>query len=83
MLDNCLIYASSETNYAKVHTIDGIPIYLAGKAGGRMKTGMHLVGSGDPLTRIGLTAMKIMGVQAQSWGSKSMQTSKPLSEIMI
>ncbi len=83
LLDNCLIMATSETNYAKVHTIDGIPIYLAGKAGGRMKTGMHVVGSGDPLTRIGLTAMKIMGVQAQSWGTKSMQTSKPLSEIMV
>ena len=43
-----LILASSETNYAKLHTIDGIPMYLIGKAGGRMKTGLHVVGGGDP-----------------------------------
>ena len=82
LLDNCLIFASSETNYAKLHTIDGIPIYLAGKAGGRMKTGLHVVGGGDPITRVGFTAMKIMGVPLRNWGSKSLQTSKAISEVM-
>ena len=82
LLDNCLIFASSETNYAKVHSIDGIPIYFAGKAGGRVKTGMHVVGGGDPITRVGLTAMKIMGVPIQSWGTKSLRTSKLITDVM-
>lgn len=81
LLDNCLIFASSETNYAKLHTIDGIPIWFAGKAGGRVKTGLHVVGAGDPITRVGLTAMKIMGVPIQNWGTKSLQTAKPVSDI--
>ena len=83
LLDNCLIFAASETNYAKLHTIDSIPVFLAGKAGGRMKLGLHVVGGGDPITRVGFTAMQIMGVPLRTWGAKSLQTSKPLSEIMV
>jgi hypothetical protein len=82
LLDNCLIFASSETNYARVHTIDGVPVYLAGKAGGRVKTGLHVVGGGDPITRIGLTIQQIMGVSVNRWGTNSLQTSKPIGEIL-
>jgi hypothetical protein len=82
LLDNSLIFATSETAYAKLHTIDGIPMWLAGRAGGRMKTGWHLVGGGDPVTRVGLTAMKIMGVPIQDWGQKSLKTARPLNEIV-
>jgi hypothetical protein len=82
LLDNTLIFASTETNYAKLHTLDGIPVYLAGKAGGRMKPGHHLVGGGDPVTRVGLTAMKLMGVPTQDWGQGSLKTSRPINEII-
>ena len=82
LLDNCLIFASSETNYAKMHTIDGVPTWLAGKAGGRVKTGMHVVGGGDPITRVGLTAMKVMGVPVEKWGTRSLQTSKVITDIL-
>ena len=82
LLDNCLIFAASETNYAKLHTIDSIPIFMAGKAGGRMKTGMHIVGGGDPITRVGYTAMQIMGVPLRRWGTKSLQTSRAITEVM-
>ncbi|MFL2769475.1 MAG: DUF1552 domain-containing protein [Rhodospirillaceae bacterium] len=83
LLDNCLIFAASETNYAKLHTIDSIPIFLAGKAGGRVKTGMHIVGGGDPITRVGFTAMQIMGVPLRRWGTRSLQTSRPITEVMV
>jgi len=83
LLDNCLIFASSETNYARLHTIDGVPVYLIGGAGGRFKTGTYVAGGGDPITRVGLTAMKAMGVPISKWGSKSLETSKPISEVLI
>ncbi len=82
LLDNCAVFATSETNYARVHTIDGIPTYLAGSAGGRLKTGLHVVGNGDPITRIGFTLMRAMGVPIERWGTKSLQTSKPITEIL-
>jgi hypothetical protein len=83
LLDNTLIFASTECNYARTHTVDGIPIFFAGKAGGRLKTGMHVVGTGDPVTRVGLTAMQAMGVPIEKWGTQSLQTSKSISDVMV
>ena len=82
LLDNCLVFASSETNYARIHTIDGVPIYLIGGAGGRVKQGMYVAGGGDPITRVGLTAMQAMGVPISKWGTKSLETGKPIAEIL-
>ena len=83
LLDNCLIFASTETNYARIHTIDGVPVYLIGGAGGRVKTGMYVAGGGDPITRVGLTAMQAMGVPISKWGTKSLETGKTISEILV
>jgi hypothetical protein len=82
LLDNMLIFANTETNYARLHTIDGVPIFTVGKAGGKMKTGYHVVGNGDPISRVGLTTMRAMGLPIQTWGTKSLQTSKPISEVL-
>ncbi|MCU0760928.1 MAG: DUF1552 domain-containing protein [Steroidobacteraceae bacterium] len=82
LLDNVLIFAATETNYARVHSIDGVPVFTAGHAGGRIKTGLHVVGNGDPITRVGLTAMQIMGLSLDTWGTRSLQTSKTISEIV-
>src|SRR6185436_7416130 len=32
LLDNCLVFASSDSNYARIHSLEGVPVYLAGKA---------------------------------------------------
>jgi hypothetical protein len=82
LLDNCLVFAATESNYARLHTIDGLPIYFAGSAGGRLKTGLHVAGNGDPITRVGFTAMRVMGVPIEKWGTNSLQTSKPITEIL-
>ena len=44
---------------------------------------MHVVGGGDVVTRVGLTALQTMGVPVDKWGTASLQTSKPLHEIMV
>ncbi len=56
---------------------------MIGKAGGRLKTGMHITGSGDPITRIGLTAMQVMGIPVERWGKGSLETTKTISEILV
>jgi hypothetical protein len=82
LLDNCMVVAHSDTQLAKVHSIDGIPAMVAGKAGGRLKTGLHINGNGEPITRIGYTAQQVMGVSVERWGTGSMQTSKPVTELL-
>ncbi len=82
LLDNCLIYANSDTNNAHMHALDGVPVMLVGRAGGKFKTGNHIQGHGDPISRVGFTAMQAMGVPIDKWGTLSMETSKPIREIL-
>ena len=52
--DSMLMLMHSDCEVARTHTVDGIPIILAGKAGGRIKAGMHLAGNSiEPVSRIG------------------------------
>jgi hypothetical protein len=83
MLNNVLIYASTDQSFAKVHSIEGIPMFTAGRAGGRIKTGLHIDGKGSPGTRLGYTAMRLMGLDVPSWGAQSNNTSKEIGEILI
>jgi hypothetical protein len=82
LLDNTLVFAHSETEFAKFHTIDNIPMMTAGSAGGRVKTGLYVDGQGTPVSRVGLTLQQVMGVSVDRWGTKSMETNKPLGEIV-
>ena len=83
LLDNCLVAAHSESAFAKLHTIDGVPMMLAGRAGGRVRTGLHVDGAGTSVSRVGLTLQQVMGVPVGAWGIGSLQTNKVLSELLI
>ena len=83
LLDRTLVYAHSDTEYAKVHSLDGIPMMTAGSAGGRIKTGLHIDGHGDPGTRLGYTLQRVMGLDPSSWGTGSMNTNKEIGEILV
>lgn len=83
LLDRSLILAHSETGFAKIHALENIPMFLAGGAGGKIKTGMHINMEGEPVTRVGLTVQQSLGIPVDSWGTMSLNTSKPVSEIMV
>lgn len=82
LLDNCLVLAHSDCSIAKSHAVEGIPAMVAGNAGGRIRTGFHLAGKADPITRIGLTVQQAMGLPVASWGGLSMETDKTITELM-
>ena len=82
LLDNLLIFAQTDTSDAKTHSVIGIPILTIGKAGGRIKTGMHINGNAGPITRIGLTLMQLMDVPVAEWGTRSLRTSSPVVEFL-
>ena len=83
LLDHMLVVAHSETEYAKNHTVTNLPIMLAGNAGGRIRTGTHISEKREPVSRIALTAMQAMGVSIESFGTQSMQTKKPIGELLV
>jgi len=83
LLDNMFLLAHSETNFARQHSIANLPIMVAGRAGGRLKSGVHIVGRGQPATSVGLTAMQVMGVPVDRFGTGSMETRKIVTEILV
>jgi len=83
LLDNVLIYATTDHAYARIHSLDGMPTFTAGGAGKRVTTGLHIDGAGTPATRIGYTCLRLFGVDAPSWGTKSNNTSKEIPEMLV
>ena len=82
LLDNMLVFAHSDVSYAKNHDVLGIPVMLAGKAGGKVKSGLHIQGGGETISRVGLTLQQVMGMPVDSWGLDAMNTKRPVSEIL-
>ena len=82
LLDNTLVFAHSETEFAKFHTIDNIPMMTAGSAGGRVRTGLHIKGEGTSVARVGLTLQQVMGVSVDKWGSGSLESNKSIGELL-
>ena len=82
LLDNTLVLAHSDTSFAKTHLVQALPVMTAGSAGGRIKTGIHIAGNGEPVTRIALTAQQVMGLTVERWGGGSMETNQPISELL-
>lgn len=82
LLDNSLIYASTDQSFAKIHSIERIPMFSAGRAGGKVRTGLHIDGGGSSGCRLGYTALRLMGLDVPSWGDKSNKTSKEIGEIL-
>lgn len=82
LLDNMLVFAHSDVSFARNHDVQGIPVMLAGRAGGRVKAGVHVNGAGEPISRIGLTLQQVMGLPVDSWGFDGMNTKRSVGEIL-
>jgi hypothetical protein len=82
MLDNMVVLAHSDVSFAKNHEVNGVPMMIAGRAGGKIKAGMHIRGNGDPVSRVGLTLQQVMGVPIDAWGVGSTRTNRPITELL-
>jgi hypothetical protein len=82
LLDNCLVIAHSETSEANAHSVVGLPFITAGRAGGRLRTGLHVSGVGDSTSRVGLTLQQAMGLNVGQWGTDQNKTDRPITEIL-
>jgi hypothetical protein len=83
LLDNVFIMATTDHGYARVHSLDHIPVFTAGRCGGKVMTGLHIDGKGTSGCRVGYTALRLMGVDKPSWGVNSNNTSQEIGEILV
>lgn len=82
LLDNVLITANTDVSNARIHSADEMPAFTAGRAGGKIKTGMHIDHQAGNGTSLSFTLLKVMGVDVDVWGNRSNQTNKVVSEIL-
>ena len=71
LLDRSLVYAFTDHGEARLHSMKNLPVFTAGSAGGRLKTGLHISAEGDAATRVGFTIQKALGVVTNKWGVES------------
>jgi hypothetical protein len=72
LLDNCMIVYGAGISDGDRHNHDDLPILLAGKGGGTIKSGRHIrYQNGTPLTNLFLCMLDRMGVHADTLGDSS------------
>ena len=83
LLDHSLVLALSESNFAKLHTLESLPMLVAGNGGGKWRSGLHVAGKGETTSRVGLTIQQAMGMPIGNWGTGANATSKPITEVLV
>jgi hypothetical protein len=69
VLDNTLVFFSSEIEDGNAHRHDNLPILLAGGASGQLRTGRHLQVAGQPpIANLFMTIAGLCGVALPSFG---------------
>ena len=68
LLDNTLIYASSEIGDSAAHGWGNMPIVLAGRGGGKIATGRTLNFSGKNIGDLFATLLTVAGVPTPKFG---------------
>jgi hypothetical protein len=84
LLDHCTVMACSEVSKGQTHSLDDIPIILAGGGDGFFKTGYHHRSyTQDSTTKVLLTVLQSMGIAVGEFGTDDAWTDQVLSEILL
>ena len=68
MLDNSLVFLSSEMGDGSLHLNHPVPVLLAGKAGGQLRTGRTFNANGNNRANLALNIGNLMGAPLTNWG---------------
>jgi hypothetical protein len=82
VLDNCLIYATSEVSEGKSHSKDNMPIILGGGAGGRLLQGQH-IRSDLSSFRVVMAIFRALKLDIPSFGVGDWTETEPLAELLV
>lgn len=83
LLDNVMILGTTDVGYARTHQVDRMSTFLAGRAGGQLKSGNHIDLNGGSVAQVGYTALRLMGVERRSWGTLSNETSELIGDVLV
>jgi hypothetical protein len=84
LLDNSVVIGASEVSEGKTHSLDEIPLLIAGGGCGRLVAGEHIRSyTGESASKAMLSVLRAMDVTASSWGEGDSQATDGLSELEL
>ncbi|MCH9685551.1 MAG: DUF1552 domain-containing protein [Deltaproteobacteria bacterium] len=82
LLDRCALMAVSDMCDGSVHTMEDLPILVAGQAGGALQTGFHYRDGGSTrATAVPFTLLRAVGVNAASFGEGPGEVSQTVAAL--
>ncbi len=83
LLDEGLIYGTSEYGEGWKHSVAELPVVFAGQSSGRIAQNVHVRHAGGNVADAQLTALRAIGLPETSWGRNGGETSSVLSEVLM
>ncbi len=82
LLDHMLLLGTSETSLGKTHSMEEIPLVLAGGAGGKLKVGLHYRSEGGENTsKVMLSICRACGADLPAFGAEGGEAKDGLTAI--
>jgi hypothetical protein len=82
LLDSLALIASSDSSNGATHTVEDMPVLIAGKAGGALvHPGVHYASNKEHTNRVLLTLLRSVGVQIAELGEGNVRQTEGLSAL--
>jgi hypothetical protein len=82
LLENSLVYGTSDVSFGFTHSKDEYPILLFGRAGGAIKGNQHHRTEGDNISKLLLTLVNLYGAQKTEFGAEEGLVTSGIPEIL-
>lgn len=84
LLDNSLVFATTDCSFGRTHSIDEFPVVLAGTAGGQLRTGEHVRVVGENASKLLLEMINsVVEVPLGEFGQEEGWVDEGLSAIRV
>jgi len=84
LLEHTALLATSDTSYARAHSIEDYPILIAGSANGALKKGIHYRSpASENTSKVLLTLARAMGLSMDSYGKGAGLVTSSLTAIEV
>jgi hypothetical protein len=84
LLEHCAILCTSDVSLGKTHSLEDVPIVIAGSAGGKLRKGIHYRSpASENASKVMLSLIRAVGVNAASFGEDVGKVSDGLSAIEV
>jgi hypothetical protein len=81
LLDSCLVMAGTEVSLGRTHSLDDLPVVLAGSACGAVRQNVHHAANGANASQLLLTILRAMDIPAAEVGVDEGRVTESLTEI--